>query len=181
MEKNEKKKEALEVFKIISIIVIVAVVLTAVFIACKYYLYDYFYEIKVNAQKQEIEKMMENYQPPELDDQFVHHLSPESVELLEAVEFEKADKNITYMTLAPCSLKVGKTYNITAWLLYDDGNCDGNAAKLKKIAGVGPTLFVYTPTYNCIQVPLQLSVDYNIVDKDVIVVTHIEEVHGTNQ
>ncbi len=175
MEKKEKRKEALEVFKVISIVVATAIILTSMFIACKYYLYDYFQGIKVNAQKREIEEMMEHYHMPELDDQFVHHLSPEDVESLETVEFEKSDKNIIYMTLAPCSLESGKTYNITAWLLYDDGNCGGNAAKLKKIAGVGPTLFVYTPTYNCVQVPIQLGVDYNIVDKDVIVVTHIEE------
>lgn len=42
MKNNEKKKEALEVFKVISIVVATVVILTAVFIACKYYLYDYF-------------------------------------------------------------------------------------------------------------------------------------------
>ena len=168
-------------FKVISIVVATVVILTAVFIACKYYLYDYFQGIKANAQRREIEEMMENYQMPELDNQFVHHLFPEDVESLETVDFGKTDKDVVYMSLARCSLEAGKTYNITAWLLYDDGNCDGNAAKLKKIAGVEPTLFVYTPTYNCTQVPIQLDVDYNIIDKNVIVVTHIEQVQENNQ
>lgn len=182
MENKEKKKESLEMFKIISIVVATAVILTAVFIACKYYLYDYFQGIKANAQSREIEEMMENYQMPELDDQFVHHLFPEDVESLETVDFGKTDKDVVYMSLARCSLEAGKTYNITAWLLYDDGNCDGNVAKLKKIAGVEPHLFVYTPTYKCNQVPLQIDVSRaNILDKNVIVVTHIEEMQKNNQ
>ena len=79
----------------------------------------------------------------------------------------------------PLDLSMG---SVKAWLLYDDGNCDGNVAKLKKIAGVEPHLFVYTPTYKCNQVPLQIDVSRaNILDKNVIVVTHIEEMQKNNQ